>query len=260
MTEPIHIISLGGGVQSSTMSLMAAAGEITPMPKCAIFADTGNEPAEVYIWLDHLRELLPFTVYISRRDVVGALADHIFEWGQSQIPAYFRSPDGSIGIGKRQCTNHWKLQVIRKKAREIIGATGKRLSGVHVVMWQGISTDEVGRAKDSREPWIENRFPLLDKRMSRKDCEVWLSARAYHPVPKSACVFCPFRRDAQWKKTKDDGGNDWKLCISIDAALNERGEYLHRSCKPLSEVDFSTEEERGQLNMFNNECDGICNT
>lgn len=27
MTEPIHIISLGAGVQSSTMALMAAAGD-----------------------------------------------------------------------------------------------------------------------------------------------------------------------------------------------------------------------------------------
>lgn len=44
MNEPIHIISLGAGVQSSTMALMAAAGEITPMPKCAIFADTQDEP------------------------------------------------------------------------------------------------------------------------------------------------------------------------------------------------------------------------
>src|ERR1017187_6074896 len=63
MTEPIHIISLGAGVQSSTMALMAAAGEITPMPKCAIFADTQAEPKSVYVWLDWLEKQLPFPVY-----------------------------------------------------------------------------------------------------------------------------------------------------------------------------------------------------
>lgn len=47
-----HIISLGAGVQSSTMALMAAHGEITPMPDAAIFADTQAEPASVYKWLD----------------------------------------------------------------------------------------------------------------------------------------------------------------------------------------------------------------
>src|SRR5688572_3380034 len=36
----MEIISLGAGVQSSTMALMAAHGEIQPMPDAAIFADT----------------------------------------------------------------------------------------------------------------------------------------------------------------------------------------------------------------------------
>ena len=65
----IHAISLGAGVQSSTMALMAARGEITPMPDCAVFADVGgDEPEEVYKWLDQLKEMLPFPVYVVRRD------------------------------------------------------------------------------------------------------------------------------------------------------------------------------------------------
>ena len=43
----LHILSLGAGVQSSTLALMFARGEVTPMPDCAIFADTGAEPASV---------------------------------------------------------------------------------------------------------------------------------------------------------------------------------------------------------------------
>jgi 3'-phosphoadenosine 5'-phosphosulfate sulfotransferase (PAPS reductase)/FAD synthetase len=61
--EPIHILSLGAGVQSSTLALMAAAGEVTPMPAAAIFADTQDEPASVYRWLDWLEKQLPFPVY-----------------------------------------------------------------------------------------------------------------------------------------------------------------------------------------------------
>jgi len=62
--EPIHIISLGAGVQSSTMALMAAAGEIGPMPVAAIFADTQGEPQEVYDYLEYLKPLLPFPVHV----------------------------------------------------------------------------------------------------------------------------------------------------------------------------------------------------
>src|SRR5215475_6635832 len=58
----LTVISLGAGVQSSTMALMAAHGEIEPMPKCAIFADTQDEPHSVYTWLDWLEKQLPFPV------------------------------------------------------------------------------------------------------------------------------------------------------------------------------------------------------
>ena len=34
--------------------------------------------------------------------------------------------------------------------------------------------------------------------------------------------------------------------------------FLHSSLRPLDSVDFSTEEERGQTNLFGNECEGMC--
>ena len=47
--EPeLTVISLGGGVQSSVIALMATEGLIKPMPDYAIFADTGWEPQGVY--------------------------------------------------------------------------------------------------------------------------------------------------------------------------------------------------------------------
>lgn len=58
-----HYLSLGAGVQSSTLALMYAVGELKPMPKAAIFADTQAEPKSVYKWLDWLREVLPYPVY-----------------------------------------------------------------------------------------------------------------------------------------------------------------------------------------------------
>ena len=46
--EPlIRILSLGAGVQSSTMALMADQGAFGKKPDAAIFADTGWEPTPV---------------------------------------------------------------------------------------------------------------------------------------------------------------------------------------------------------------------
>ena len=46
--EPaLRLLSLGAGVQSTTLLLLAAEGRL-PTPDAAIFADTGWEPAAVY--------------------------------------------------------------------------------------------------------------------------------------------------------------------------------------------------------------------
>lgn len=63
MSKTVHFISLGAGVQSSTMALMAAHGELHPMPEGAIFADTQDEPQEVYDWLAELQRHLPFPIH-----------------------------------------------------------------------------------------------------------------------------------------------------------------------------------------------------
>ncbi len=100
MANVKHIISLGAGVQSSTMALMAAHGEITPMPDAAIFADTQAEPASVYQWLEWLELHLPFPVY---RVTAGSLTDNALEmrttkdgrlYSRTNIPFFTRNPDG----------------------------------------------------------------------------------------------------------------------------------------------------------------------
>ncbi len=151
MSEPIHILSLGAGVQSSTMALMAAHGEITPMPKCAIFADTQAEPPSVYRWLDWLEKQLPFPV---RRVTSGNLREQSCEVRTSKktgakylrvmIPAFTLNKDGSRGMFRRTCTDKAKLTPLRKAIKEIA-------NGDSVEKWIGISRDEVHRMKPSQD-------------------------------------------------------------------------------------------------------------
>ena len=56
-TKSHVILSLGAGVQSSTLALMAARGDLSPrfpQPMAAVFADTGWEPVRVYKHLQWL--------------------------------------------------------------------------------------------------------------------------------------------------------------------------------------------------------------
>lgn len=69
----LRVLSLGAGVQSSTLALMMARGEIEPAQH-AIFADTQWEPAAVYEWLGWLETQLPLPVH---RVTAGSLRDAV---------------------------------------------------------------------------------------------------------------------------------------------------------------------------------------
>ena len=48
LIEGPKVLSLGAGVQSSTLAFMYEYGEIGPMPDFAVFADTMAEPCLLY--------------------------------------------------------------------------------------------------------------------------------------------------------------------------------------------------------------------
>lgn len=252
--EPIHVISLGAGVQSSTMALMAASGELPLRPDFAVFADTGDEPDEVYDWLATLKRLLPFKVVTATST---KLSDNLFQWGFSQIPCFTKNSDGKPAKGKRQCTKHWKIMPMYRAMRLETGTKGKPLPAAHFKVAVGISTDEATRMKPSRERWVENTFPLVDANKSRRDCKAWLNSKGLF-APKSACFYCPLKDNEAWARTAENP-KLWPRVLEIDRRLNERGEYLHRSCVPMTEKPFLKDDDGNQqLNLFENECEGMC--
>jgi hypothetical protein len=276
MSAPIHILSLGAGVQSSTLALMAAAGEVTPMPTAAIFADTQAEPQSVYRWLDWLEKQLPFPVH---RVTKGSLTDAQLlirkrtktvgkPWSKSLIPAFIKNPDGTKGIMGRGCTYDHKILQLLKKQREL-GGIKRGQKTVGVVSWIGISLDEVVRMKSSRERWVENRWPLIEKEMTRHDCLRWMQAHGFPTPPRSACIYCPFHSDSEWRRLQKDEPAEFDRAVKFELQLqavkrisdNMNGvPFLHGSLKPLGEVDFSTDAQKGQgmLHGFGNECEGMC--
>ena len=280
MSEPIHIISLGAGVQSSTMALMAAKGEITPMPRCAVFADTQAEPKSVYHWLDWLEKQLPFPVH---RVTAGSLTDISTtpktslksgdKYLPHAVPAFVVNPDGSLGKTFRQCTDKHKLAPLRKAIlKEIISAAIElHNAGLKVeigsFVWIGISVDEASRMKDSNHSQIKHRWPLIELGLSRRASLQWMQSNGYGTPPRSSCSYCPYHSDTEWRRLKNDEPEAFEDAVRYERLLQAAFKlmpkltgtpFLHRTAKSLSEVDFSTEEERGQLNMFENECEGMC--
>lgn len=270
-TIHLRVLSLGAGVQSTTLALMAAHGEITPMPDCAIFSDTGWEPAAVYEHLAWLRShnVLPFPVHIvSAGDIRADLLRAGTGERWASIPAFTRTVKGGrieIGMIRRQCTKDYKIVPIRRKVRELVGLTRRRSPDHPIVeQWIGISLDEAIRMKPSFEAWQVNRWPLIEKLMTRADCLCWLERHEYPIPPKSACVGCPFHDDRRWREIRDNDPDAWARAIEIDRTIRAglrdiRGEvYLHRSGVPLDQADLTTPADHGQLDLWGNECEGMC--
>ena len=272
MSVRLRVLSLGAGVQSTTMALLAATGEIGPMPDAAIFADTQWEPSAVYRQLEWLRApgRLPFPVVVVTAGNIraGILARRNTTGGRyAAIPWYTQNADGSPGIGRRQCTSEYKLGPIAKAIRELLGVDGRAyIRKGSVEVWIGISIDEASRMKPPRQKFMINRWPLVERYMSRAGCLEWLRARGFPDPPKSACIGCPFRRDEAWIDMKRERPDEWADAVAVDAALragDARGmrgtEYMHDLRIPLADaIGLVERDRREQPNLFENECTGIC--
>jgi len=263
-------LSLGAGVQSSTLYLMACHGEFDVEPEAAIFADTGWEPKAVYDWLGDLAMYGHIPIYVIKH---GNLRDEqitnvIDPPGKAKpfasMPLHGFSLEDKPMMLRRQCTREYKVTPITKKIRSLMGVAPRKRITTEADLWIGISKDEIQRCKPNREKWITNIWPLIDKNMTREDCKDWLVSHDY-PVPsKSACLGCPYHDDGTWREMKMDNPKDFKDAVEFERIIHEglkRSKgimYLHNSLQLLDEVDFENAEDKGQLNMFNNECEGYC--
>jgi len=288
--RPIRILSLGAGVQSSTVLLKSCRGEL-PKLDHAIFADTQWEPRAVYDHLEWLKaesESAGIPVHIV---TAGNLRNTVLESqvngnksGENHfasIPLHTLSIGGQPGMIRRQCTKGYKIEPIEKfiKAEILKIRPYARWPKDHRVdHWFGISSDEPLRARCPIKVWEENVYPLMDLRwangtgaqdwgvtkpMSRQDCINWLEANyPERSVPRSACIGCPFHSHAEWRAIKDNE-DEWRDAVEMDRAVRKMhgmdgAAFLHRSLKPLEDVDLRTDEEQGQMTMWNNECEGMC--
>jgi len=265
---------------------MRGAGEA--QIDAAIFADTQEEPGDVYSHLEWLESLGGPPIL---RRTAGRLGDDLIAGrrtvGQggnrfATIPAFTLSEESKPGgMQRRQCSRDYKTDVIETTIRrELLGLKpGQRIpKDIAVHQYLGISLDEGGRARRikamfaKKTKWSTPRFPLIELWMTRADCLTWL-AKHYpaRQVPRSACVFCPYHSDAEWFRIREADPEGWARAVAIDAALRVDGTaakrgldgklFIHRSCKPLDLVQLDTRPTKRDLQMpmsFYQECEGVC--
>lgn len=271
-------ISLGAGLQSSAMVEMVIEGEL-PRPDLIIFADTGDEPEYVYKQVEYLETRLKLIGMGIEVVSAGNMVEDIYSDTRfAAIPLFTVLEKEVEGFGqktkvrtkgrlKRQCTPNYKIYPIEKRIRQELIKCGKARynkighmlvnKGVRVVSWLGITLDEVQRMKPNRTWFIENKYPLIDMRMTRHDCTRWLMSRGLPVAGKSSCIRCPFHDDGYYLDMKENRPDDWSEVVKFDEDLRSgtlrlketaKGElFMHVSCQPLKDVVL--DKSNGQISM-----------
>lgn len=282
------------------MALMGAYGFLPYTFDHAIFADTQAEPASVYAWLETLKQMIaegphPFPVHTV---TAGSLTDDMLKLRTSRlsgqkyiralIPAYFVSPKRPKGVGLlteleeratgrgklgRKCTAEYKVRALLRLQKKL-SRVPRFKKGANVPVYCetsiGISLDEAHRMKPSREPWARNVWPLIDMNYTRQDCLEWMELLGFPKPPRSACVYCPFHSDAEWRRLRDEEPEEFKRAVEVDYKLRELARqatgtaklagdvFLHSTLKPLDQVEFGDVPDHAQVSRFVNECEALC--
>jgi hypothetical protein len=255
--KEFHILNLGAGVQSTALFLMAREPGAVIHFDLAIFADTGEEPAAVYRHLEYLRSLGQPEIRVRS---AGKLGDDLIQGRNStgrrfvSIPAFTKSPEGKVGMVRRQCTAEYKIEVVNRTIRrELLGLKPRQQVPKDVMIHQyfGISTDEAARAERAKRRFegVKHTVP-------------------HWPLIESSCVFCPYRTNQSWWQLKETDPEGWARAVEIDNALRDEKSvcnrgfrqqlFVHRTCVPLEGIDLRSLQPNALDPIATGECQGMC--
>ncbi len=270
-TNPLKVLSLGAGVQSTCVLLMSCRG-VLPKLDAAVFADTQWEPKVVYkhlAWLEaeaagYGIPVLKGTRGDLRADGIefrqnggkgskthstapeGTILTHEQGNGRkASIPLFVKNPDGTQGIINRQCTSEYKIEVVERIIRRtLLGMKPRQKAPDDAVEhWFGISADESQRRRTSTNHWQTFRYPLIDDLTSsrkdtlfgrgfdRRDCLDWLRRHDYPEPPRSACIGCPFHTDEEWVRLRDTSPDEFADAVAFDKAIRAADAALQETGK-----------------------------
>lgn len=286
----LDVASIGWGIQSTGLMFAAGHGEMPKADKY-FFADLTRESQEVYDYIGYARPLLKDLGIEVEHLEAGDIYKEILSWPTaeriSMIPVWFLNDSGKPQPLNRQCTTDFKINTIAAGIRKHLNV--QRLKRHTIRVWQGISTDEIRRAKkakllpEDRHKYRVNHFPFIAQyanitypehiwqSRSREQIMLEFKRRGLKVPPKSSCFFCPFHDIEYWFHIYNTQPMEWELCCILDDSIRDyqtQNEtlrsgpfFLYRGLIPLREIDFDKERGIGKEAMLLGGCDtGFCMT
>jgi len=240
----------GGGRQSIAMLTYIARG-ILPKPMLAIMTDTSRESSLTWDYLSVYAKPIFEQIGLHLEIVPHSYSfvDLYASGGDLLLPVYTHS-----GKLPTFCSSEWKRYSGERYLRGI-GYGPKN----PIVIWYGMSLNEVHRMRVSSKKWIENHYPLCqDYKRRTHECIQDVEAFGFPTPYISSCWCCPNRQNPEWLLLRDKAPDNFELACRLDEEIREHDKfnavYLHKSRVPLRQADLSTPEICDMFSECANEC------
>lgn len=259
MSDKLQVWSCGGGTQSCAIAALIVQGKL-PKPDVSVIADTGREVQTTWFYVSMILGPALASVGVSLEIVKATEWSYYHKTGHDifnkqgtlQIPAY-STLSGTISKLPGYCSSAWKQEPIDRWLRS------KHIQNAEVIKWLGYGKEEQRRwvrtmeSREFREGKI--KLPLVhDVPLNRHECQTVIASMGWPvPAPKSRCWMCPNQSDTEWRDLPKD---EFQKAVELEREIHkvDPDAWLHRSCVPLDQVDFSQPED-----LFARPCDsGMC--
>lgn len=250
--SPILVcLSFSAGSQSTAILEMVLRGELDrPDRFIVLCADPGMEDSRSLVIRKYMLERCQAQGISCKVVAGGDLFKDVIEGCRTgeridSPPLWTVDDAGKVGQLNQQCTQAYKIRPIKREVRKELTAMGvKSLTDGCVEQWIGFAYDERRRVKPPDARYIQFRYPLIDRKLTRRDVSAMYRRWGIDEPPTSVCNACfangldKFR----WMYENDKAG--WRQAVEFDNAL--RGPngvpgvkgtcYVSRTCLPLEEL------------------------
>jgi hypothetical protein len=253
----------GGGTQSVAVGALIVQGYL-PKPDVSLIADTGRECSSTWAYLENVLNPAMAKVGVTIERVKASEYGYGGQelWSKTDellIPAYTTLTGGDPAKLSAFCNRWWKLDAMRVYLSKIHGLTRSKYRS-----WVGFSLDESKRYFRMMEGEEYQKgliwFPLVERRLRRHQAIELVKIMGWPEPPRSRCWMCPNQRDQEWLEMIENRPTEFQAAVALDIKVRERDPHawLHKSCKPLGEIDFTAPPEQSEL-FDARPCDsGVC--
>lgn len=246
------IVGYGAGVDSTAMLIGLTKQGVKI--DFIIFSDTGGEKPETYAFIPKFSAWL-----LKNGQPEITIVKYKREDGEEETleqEMLRRNVLPPIAYGFKSCSEKYKIRPLNRFLKD---NHPEIFEGEKPIKYIGFDMGESRRVKPDPTGLFENRYPLIEWKWNREDCEKIIKAEGFCLPPKSSCFFCPNMKKTEILNLPDDLK---QRAVEIEKGAKEnlielKGLGRNYAWRDLIKADKSQHKMFDDLEMFGMPCECV---